>query len=120
MGSFEADASRHLRAVAGAISNTVVAPLDIVRIIMMNTKDISVAAVCSGLYAEGGVLAFWRGNTADVLRTMPASALRFTFATSKRVLPLAVGSAAAVSLPPAGLCAGADAACCRRDRCARG
>ena len=83
-------------AVAGAISNTVVAPLDIVRIIMMNTKErISVAAVCSGLYAEGGVLAFWRGNTADVLRTMPASALRFfTFATSKRVLPLAVGSAA--------------------------
>ena len=117
VGSFlEADASRHLLAgaVAGAISNTVVAPLDIVRIIMMNTKErISVAAVCSGLYAEGGVLAFWRGNTADVLRTMPASALRFfTFATSKRVLPLAVGSAAAVSLLAGGIAGMVPMAAC--------
>ena len=100
--------------MAGAISNTVVAPLDIVRIIMMNTKErISVAAVCSGLYAEGGVLAFWRGNTADVLRTMPASALRFfTFATSKRVLPLAVGSAAAVSLLAGGIAGMVPMAAC--------
>ena len=45
VGSFlEADASRHLLAgaVAGAISNTVVAPLDIVRIIMMNLSLIHI------------------------------------------------------------------------------
>ena len=57
----------------------------------------------SGLYAEGGVLAFWRGNTADVLDDARVGAALLHLRDEQGVLPLAVGSAAAVSLLAGGI-----------------
>lgn len=84
-------AARHLiaGAAAGVVSNTAVAPLDILRLnLMVSQKRTSVWKVAAGIYADGGVRAFWKGNVADVLRTIPASAVRFySFAVYKAQLP---------------------------------
>lgn len=71
------------------MSNTIVAPLDILRLnLMVSTQATSVVRVARDIYAQGGVPAFWRGNTADVLRTIPSSAVRFySFAVYKAWLP---------------------------------
>ena len=85
--ALRSDALRHLLAgaAAGAISNTAVAPLDILRINLMVAQDKTNALrVARGIFDKGGVLGFWQGNSADVLRTMPSSAIRFyTFALYK-------------------------------------
>ena len=56
-------AARHLisGALAGIISNTVVAPLDIVRInIVVGDGQASAWQVARGIYKSGGILDFWR------------------------------------------------------------
>lgn len=88
-------------ALAGAISNTAVAPLDRMRINLMVRKDsIGIWELVKEIYQQGGVLGFWQGNTADVIRTVPSSAIRFfSFATYKSSLPgLGVSSEALGSL----------------------
>lgn len=52
------------------------------------------------IYSRGGLRAFWHGNSADVIRTVPASAIRFyTFALYKAQLgSLPVLPPAAISL----------------------
>lgn len=92
-------AARHLiaGAAAGAISNTVVAPLDILRLNLIVSSDgRGVFRMAKDIYARGGLAAFWYGNSADVIRTVPSSAIRFyTFALYK-------GQLAGLSfLPPA-------------------
>ena len=81
------DAARHLiaGAAAGIVSNTAVAPLDILRLnVMCDQGRTNARRMARDIYARGGVRAFWQGNSADVLRTIPASALRFyTFALYK-------------------------------------
>jgi hypothetical protein len=96
-------AARHLiaGAAAGAISNTVVAPLDILRLNLIVSSDgRGVLRMAKDIYARGGLPAFWYGNSADVIRTVPSSAIRFyTFALYKNQLAgLAVLPPAAVSL----------------------
>ena len=85
--TLRSDALRHLLAgaAAGAVSNTIVAPLDILRINLMCAKDQTNALrVARRIFCEKGMLGFWQGNSADVLRTMPSSAIRFyTFALYK-------------------------------------
>ncbi len=90
------DAARHLLAgaVAGVVSNTAVAPIDIVRLNLMTTETKTNALrVTRSIFAGAGgglagVGAFWQGNSADVVRTIPASAIRFyTFALYKGWLP---------------------------------
>ena len=90
-------AARHLiaGAAAGVVSNTVVAPLDILRLnlICSNTRT-NALEVARSIYSQGGLRAFWRGNTADVLRTIPSSAVRFySFAVYKAGLPALFQSA---------------------------
>jgi len=104
-----ASATRHLfsGAVAGAVSNTVVAPLDILRLnIIVSSERQNPVEVARGIFARGGVRAFWHGNSADVARTIPASAIRFyTFALYKTQLKAAMPDLppAAVSLAAGGL-----------------
>ena len=90
-------AARHLiaGAAAGVVSNTVVAPLDILRLnlICSNTRT-NALEVARSIYSQGGLRAFWRGNMADVLRTIPSSAVRFySFAVYKAGLPALFQSA---------------------------
>ncbi|EOD26595.1 mitochondrial solute carrier protein [Emiliania huxleyi CCMP1516] len=92
-------AARHLLsgAAAGAISNTVVAPLDILRLNLIVSQDKRGALrMARDIYARGGLRAFWHGNAADVIRTVPASAVRFySFAVYKAALLGAVPAATA-------------------------
>lgn len=104
--ALRSDAVRHLLAgaAAGVVSNTITAPLDIMRLnIMVSTDRLGVVQTAQKIWASGGIAEFWRGNTADVVRTIPASAVRFyTFALYKAQLPLALpalaGAAALTSL----------------------
>ena len=101
--ALQPNAVRHLLsgAVAGAVSNTAVAPLDIMRLnLICADTPTSARAMARAIYARGGILAFWHGNTADVIRTIPSSAIRFyTFATYKQKLGLVLlGAPAMVSL----------------------
>ena len=57
------------------------------------------------VHAQNGLAGFWRGNSADVARAAPASAIRFyAFAaykaklTASTVLPAALKGAASISL----------------------
>ena len=86
------NAARHLiaGAAAGIVSNTAVAPLDILRLnLMVSSQKNSVLQVArERRNPQGGVFAFWQGNLADVMRTIPASAVRFySFAVYKAALP---------------------------------
>ena len=87
----KSNAARHLiaGAAAGVVSNTAVAPLDILRLnLMVSSQKNSVLQVARQIYSQGGVFAFWQGNLADVMRTIPASAVRFySFAVYKAALP---------------------------------
>ena len=90
------DAARHLiaGAAAGVVSNTIVAPLDIIRInLMVSPTRSTPLRVAKQIYAGGGLPAFWQGNLADVYRTIPASAVRFySFAVYKLQLPQHLGA----------------------------
>ena len=72
-------------AVAGIVSNTAVAPLDILRLnLMVSQQKTNALRVARKIFAEGGIFAFWQGNPADVCRAVPASAIRFySFAVYK-------------------------------------
>lgn len=100
------DARVHLLsgAVAAAVSNSIVAPLDVIRLnIMVSKTPLSAMSVVQTVWAQSGLAGFWRGNTADVARAVPASAIRFySFAAYKANLPMlvpaALASGASISL----------------------
>lgn len=101
-------------AVAAAVSNSIVAPLDLIRLNMMVARtQVSAMTMARRIFAENGVPGFWRGNSADVARAMPASAIRFySFALAKAnlptLLPMALATPVAISLLSggfAGMCA---------------
>ena len=90
-------------AFAGAVSRTSTAPLDRLRVLLQvqiraKTLPKGISArlafqlqetlrVCSKIYSDGGVLAFWRGNGVNVLKIVPESAIRFyVFEATKRYL----------------------------------
>lgn len=65
--------------VAGAVSRTLTAPLDRLKVLMM-TGNVSGQTVGQGLrsiYAEGGFVAFYRGNGSNVVKIIPESAMKF-------------------------------------------
>jgi len=110
-------AARHLvaGAAAGAISNTLVAPLDILRLnLIVSTDGRGALQLAKDIYARGGIRAFWHGNSADVIRTVPASAIRFyTFALYKGYLTsLQTLPPAAVSLLSGGFAGMSAMAAC--------
>lgn len=80
--------------VAGAISKTIAAPLERVKL-LMQTQDANPLIVsgeyarytsmwdtASRVYHEQGCLAFWRGNLPNVLRYFPIAAFNFAFKDS--------------------------------------
>jgi hypothetical protein len=81
---------------AGAITKTCVAPLERLKILFqvqaMNQspgeapKYRGVVHACRTVFAEEGMLAFWRGNGANVLRVIPVYALKFGFNDSFKQL----------------------------------
>ena len=66
-------------AAAGAVSRTMTAPLNLIKL-RLQTKGASsqgMKAVFTDVLSEGGARAFWRGNLANVLKIAPESAFRF-------------------------------------------
>lgn len=85
---------------AGGISKTIVAPIERVKL-LLQTQDAN-PAIKSGKIArytgigncftrvasEQGILSFWRGNTANVIRYFPTQAFNFAFKdTIKKAFP---------------------------------
>jgi len=77
-----------LGGTAGAISKTVAAPVERVKLLLQlqdanfqleGKKYNGIKDCFQRVYAEEGVLAFWRGNWANVVRYFPTTALNFGF-----------------------------------------
>ncbi|CAF0849929.1 unnamed protein product, partial [Rotaria sordida] len=75
---------------AGAVSRTVTAPFDRLKIVMQYLGSRQRMSVISGyryLVNEGGVKSLWRGNGVNVLKIIPETALRFAcFEEAKKML----------------------------------
>eukprot|EP00941_MAST-03F_sp_MAST-3F-sp1_P002290 g2290.t1 len=80
---------------AGAITKTCVAPLERLKIIFQvqsmqtsvsNPKYKGISHAVTTILKEDGVLAFWKGNGANVLRVIPVYALKFGFNDSFKSL----------------------------------
>jgi solute carrier family 25 phosphate transporter 23/24/25/41 len=65
--------------IAGACSRTATAPLDRLKVIMQaNTaEEMSIAGGFRGIYREGGIKAFFRGNGTNVVKIIPETAIKF-------------------------------------------
>lgn len=66
---------------AGAVSRTVTAPLDRLKVILQvigsKKPNISIVSGFQHMYREGGVRSFWRGNGINVVKIAPESAIKF-------------------------------------------
>jgi len=78
-----------LGGVAAAVSKTIAAPIERIKLLLQNQGE-SAAAKAAGEYKgimdclvripkEQGVMSFWRGNAANVVRYFPTQALNFMF-----------------------------------------
>ncbi|ODQ65279.1 ADP,ATP carrier protein [Nadsonia fulvescens var. elongata DSM 6958] len=76
--------------VSAAVSKTAAAPIERVKLLIQNQDEMLKQGRLSHKYggivdcfkrtsAEEGVVAFWRGNTANVIRYFPTQALNFAF-----------------------------------------
>ncbi|MES1907458.1 MAG: hypothetical protein MHM6MM_000570 [Cercozoa sp. M6MM] len=73
--------------VAAAVSKTVVAPIERIKLLLQNQADAKtiekpytgIMDVIKRVPAEQGVGSFWRGNLANVVRYFPTQALNFAF-----------------------------------------
>jgi solute carrier family 25 (mitochondrial phosphate transporter), member 23/24/25/41 len=67
--------------VAGGISRTATAPLDRLKTLMQASPpgqpSRGMLAGLRSIYAEGGMGAFFRGNTANVLKIAPETSIKF-------------------------------------------
>jgi len=79
-----------LSGVAAMVSKTIAAPIERVKLLVQNQGEMiksgRLATPYKGIvdctartYAEEGLLAFWRGNLANVIRYFPTQALNFAF-----------------------------------------
>jgi solute carrier family 25 (adenine nucleotide translocator) protein 4/5/6/31 len=76
-----------LGGTAAAVSKTIAAPIERVKLLLQNqgeSKSISkqytgIIDVFRRVPAEQGVMSFWRGNFANVIRYFPTQALNFMF-----------------------------------------
>jgi solute carrier family 25 (adenine nucleotide translocator) protein 4/5/6/31 len=87
-----------LGGASGAISKTVVAPIERVKL-LLQLQDVSTQITASKRYKgmvdcftrvhkEQGFISFWRGNSANVIRYFPTQALNFAFKDSiNRMFP---------------------------------
>ena len=102
-------------AVAGAVSRTVVSPLERVKIIyQVEGRSASLWAILKAIFEREGIPGLLRGNGANVLRMVPYSAIQFTvFEQLKGII--AVGKVKALSTRQrlsAGACAGIASVIC--------
>ncbi|WVQ83764.1 ADP,ATP carrier protein [Cryptococcus sp. DSM 104549] len=76
--------------VSAAVSKTAAAPIERVKLLVQNQGEMikqgrlatpykGIGDCFARVYREEGTLAFWRGNTANVLRYFPTQALNFAF-----------------------------------------
>jgi len=73
--------------VAGIISKTIAAPVERVKLLLQTQKSndkiskqyLGITDCFVRTYKEEGVLSFWRGNGANIIRYFPTQALNFSF-----------------------------------------
>ena len=64
--------------VAGAVARTATSPLDVVKLcLQVSSKGGSAKETIDRLWKEGGIAAFWRGNTVAIMNQGPQSAIKF-------------------------------------------
>jgi solute carrier family 25 (adenine nucleotide translocator) protein 4/5/6/31 len=76
-----------LAGCAAAVSKTVAAPIERIKLLLQNQGDAKgiekpykgILDICKRVPAEQGVMSFWRGNAANVIRYFPTQALNFAF-----------------------------------------
>ncbi len=87
-----------LSGAAAAISKTLAAPIERVKMLVQNQNEMlktgrldrpytGVLDCTRHTYTSDGLLSFWRGNFTNVLRYFPTQALNFSFKESLRKLP---------------------------------
>jgi solute carrier family 25 (adenine nucleotide translocator) protein 4/5/6/31 len=76
--------------VSAAVSKTAAAPIERIKLLVQNQGEMlksgrlaspykGIADCARRTYAEEGLVSFWRGNTANVIRYFPTQALNFAF-----------------------------------------
>jgi solute carrier family 25 phosphate transporter 23/24/25/41 len=75
-------------ALAGALAQTLTAPLERLRLLLqVSGTRTGIAPGLVGIYRDGGLRAFWRGNLANVAKVAPGAGMRlWTFERAKGVL----------------------------------
>jgi len=76
-----------LAGIAAAVSKTVAAPIERIKLLLQNQGDAKgiekpykgMMDIIKRVPAEQGVMSFWRGNAANVIRYFPTQALNFAF-----------------------------------------
>lgn len=105
-------------ACAGAVAKTVIAPLDRTKIMFQVSKTQftykKAFEILQKGYRKNGILSWWRGNSATMVRIVPYAAIQFT---AHEHLKKILGASRSEVLPPgkrflAGSLAGATAASC--------
>ncbi|XP_071488756.1 calcium-binding mitochondrial carrier protein SCaMC-2-like [Diadema antillarum] len=76
---------------AGAVSRTVTAPLDRLKVILQvigsKKPNVGISDGFKHMYREGGISSFWRGNGINVIKIAPESAIKFfAYERIKRLL----------------------------------
>jgi len=76
--------------VSAAVAKTAAAPIERIKLLVQNQGEMlksgrlatpykGIADCASRTYADEGMVSFWRGNTANVIRYFPTQALNFAF-----------------------------------------
>lgn len=72
--------------IAGAFGKTSTAPLETIKMALVSSSSTGVRQAAADIWARGGVRAFFRGNSVDVLRTIPSRAIELaTYEQLKKV-----------------------------------
>ncbi|KAJ0962528.1 hypothetical protein J5N97_027650 [Dioscorea zingiberensis] len=101
-------------AMAGALSKTVTAPLDRVKLLMQThglrasgSKGIGFLEAIALIHKEEGIKGYWKGNLPQVIRIIPYSAVQlFAYETYKKLLKGKNGDLSVIGRLVAGACAG--------------
>merc|ERR1712228_622433 len=76
--------------VSAAVAKTAAAPIERIKLLVQNQGEMlksgrlatpyeGIADCAARTYADEGLVAFWRGNTANIIRYFPTQALNFAF-----------------------------------------
>ncbi|KAH7657119.1 Mitochondrial carrier protein [Dioscorea alata] len=101
-------------AIAGALSKTLTAPLDRVKLLMQThglrasgSKGIGLLEAITLIHKEEGIKGYWKGNLPQVIRIIPYSAVQlFAYEIYKKILRNEDGDLSVIGRLIAGACAG--------------